>query len=282
MAAAATHHVAAARAVVASWRGDCADVDAASAFAGVRSLDDCDAVNAALVSAAADTLGGHAGYKLGWKGAFAERAALWAPLFGSRLVAHGASVSLSEHKVFSAEAEFSFVLARRLEPRADAYTSEEVWSAVPHVELCVELCGVRSHASTEKLHYVADALCGACVIRGPSIGGPSDSLDTNALTSIDVTLTVAGAEISRGTALNNPLDSPLASLTFLVNDLCVRLGRPLHAGALVIAGHCCQAAFEGRPRPPFVTTLPEAEWASGDTVRAVFQGHGECGASLLD
>ena len=273
---------AAATALVSSWSGGCADVDAASAFAGVRSLEDCDAVNAALVSAAVDILGGHAGYKLGWKGSFAERAALWAPLFNSGLVTNGDSVSLREHKVFSAEAEFGFVLARRLEPRADTYTSEEVWSAVAHVELCVELCGVRSHISMEKLHYVADALCGACVIRGPSIGGPSEALDPNTLTSVDVTLHVAGIEISRGTALNNPLDSPIASLTFLVNDLCVRLGRPLEAGALVIAGHCCQAAFSGRPRPPFVTTLPEAEWASGDTVRAVFQGHGECGATLLE
>tara|TARA_B110000208_G_C11643110_1_gene385199 strand:- start:73 stop:891 length:819 start_codon:yes stop_codon:yes gene_type:complete len=265
-----------------SWRGDCADVDAASAFADVRSLDDCDAVNAAL-AAAADALGGLAGYKLGWKGSFAERAALWAPLFNIGVMRSGARVSLREHKIFCAEAEFGFVLACRLEPRADkAYTAEEVWSAVDHVELCVELCGLRQHASSERLHYVADALCGACVVRGPSIGGPADDLDFAALASVDVRMHVAGVEISSGTAVNNPLDSPLASLTFLVNDLCVRLGRPLEAGALVIAGHCCQAAFAGRPRPPFVTTLPEAEFASGDTVRAVFEGLGECGVTLLD
>ena len=125
----------------------------------VADLDECDAVNAALAApAAASRLGGHVGFKMGWKGAFAKRASLFGPLFGVGMIRSGASVSLSAHKIFCAEAEFGFVFDKKLEARATAYSEEEVWGAVRSVELCVELCGARQHASASKLDYVADAL----------------------------------------------------------------------------------------------------------------------------
>eukprot|EP01047_Picozoa_sp_COSAG01_P049967 COSAG01_NODE_5001_length_4553_cov_26.581275_5_plen_227_part_00 len=58
----------------------------------------------------ASGLGGHCGWKLGWKGSFPERQALCGPLFGVGQLRSGDSVSLSAHRVFSAEAE----CARRL------------------------------------------------------------------------------------------------------------------------------------------------------------------------
>ena len=267
----------AAEAIVASWGAGCPDVDPRAL--NVIDLDGCDAVNAALAApAAASRLGGHVGFKMGWKGAFPTRAALFGPLFGVGILRSGASVSLSAHKIFCAEAEFGFVFGTPLEARAAPYSEEEVWGAVRSVELCVELCGARQHASVSKLDYVADALCSACVVRGPTIARPSDP---SVLEAVAVRLLVAGIEISHGDARCNPLDSPLASLTFLANELCVRLRRPLHAGTLVIAGHCCQAAFDRRPHPPY-QQLATVAWSSGDRVRAVFDGLGACEAVLLE
>lgn len=267
----------AAEAIIAAWGSEMLDVDPRAL--SVADLDECDAVNAALAApAAASRLGGHVGFKMGWKGAFAKRASLFGPLFGVGMIRSGASVSLSAHKIFCAEAEFGFVFDKKLEARATAYSEEEVWGAVRSVELCVELCGARQHASASKLDYVADALCSACVVRGPTIDRPRDP---SVLTTVAVRLLVAGIEVARGDARCNPLDSPLASLTFLANDLCVRLRRPLDAGALVISGHCCQTAFDRRPAPPFVA-LPSAAWIAGDHVRAIFDGLGTCDAVLLE
>ena len=43
---------------------------------------------------------------------------------------------------------------------------------------------------------------------------------------------MGGALINSGTALNNPCDSPLGSLTYLVNRRCVERGLGIEAGAL--------------------------------------------------
>ena len=46
------------------------------------------------------------------------------------LVDSGTSVSLSSHRIFSAEAEFSVRLSSSLEPRDTLYSEAEVWAAV--------------------------------------------------------------------------------------------------------------------------------------------------------
>ena len=108
-----------------------------------------------------------------------------------------------------------------------------------------------------------------------SIGKPEPS----SLTKHTVSLEVAGQKISEGDATSNPCDSPLASLTFLVNDLVSRRGIPIEAGAFVICGHCCQAAFEKRRLPPFMK-LPVGAWTEGDTVCARFADLGSVEAIL--
>ena len=187
------------------------------------------------------------------KGALPGKHALYGPLFRGGVLASGDCVSLAKHHIFSAEAEFGFVFARDMGPlaaEAAPYTEDDVWDAVSHVELCIELCGARQVRSDNKLHYVADSLLGACVVRGRPIARPPHP---GSLTDVRVRLSVAGREIARGTAKANPFDSPLASVTFCVNELCKERGRPVEAGMLVLAGHTCQLVFKGRPQPPFVT-----------------------------
>eukprot|EP01048_Picozoa_sp_COSAG05_P006280 COSAG05_NODE_401_length_10253_cov_23.087453_3_plen_173_part_00 len=151
-----------------------------------QDLESALAVSRAMAaSPLASLIGGHCGWKLGWKNIFAERPTLCGPLFSAGLLkrygrtcahaAHayscllhllgihmvvfvltgyspvkilagsGVAVSLSEHRVFSAEAEFCAVLGSALTPRkvGPPYTEAEVWAAVDRVELCVELCGAR-------------------------------------------------------------------------------------------------------------------------------------------
>jgi len=283
--------------------------DAASlSLPPIATLEAALAVNRAMavadhpaVSRPRADLGGHVGWKMGWKGALAERPVLCGPLFGGGLVPffsagehrdddgggggerqpRMAQVSLSAHRAFCAEAEFCLILRRPLPPlqRGQRYTEEQVWEAVDRVELCIELCGARQFASQSKFHYVADALCSAAVVMGPCIGKRED-VDPTTLAQHEVELICGENTISGGTARNNPGDSPLASLTILANELCVERGMTLEANALVICGHCCQAQMEGRPKPPLGGATPRPEWGSakwreGDVLRAKFGTLGE-------
>lgn len=201
---------------------------------------------------------------------------MYAPIFRNHLLAQGTAVSLSQHRIFCCEAEFGLVLGNRITPRKTPYTEAETWAHVDHVELCIELCGTRQTTTEDRLHYVADALLGACVVRGPSIGKPASP---GALVTVEVSLYVAGVKINTGSARNNPCDSPLASLTYLVNQHCVKRGLSLEPGTLVIAGHCCQAGFAGRPTPPFANN-PTGKWVDGDKVEATFGQLGRVHAVL--
>eukprot|EP00929_Paragymnodinium_shiwhaense_P117564 TRINITY_DN8834_c0_g1_i1.p1 TRINITY_DN8834_c0_g1~~TRINITY_DN8834_c0_g1_i1.p1 ORF type:complete len:310 (-),score=39.92 TRINITY_DN8834_c0_g1_i1:185-1114(-) len=233
-----------------------------------------------LTSPEVQRLGGLAGWKLGWKGVFPEQHALYGPLFKQGLVGSGEKVSLGLHKVFSAEAEFGLVFGRRLEARSTPYTPEEVWAAVDHVELCIELCSCRHWESRNRLHYVADALLSGAVVRGPSIGKPSDP---SKLPDIEVKLSVAGKEMQTGSAKNNPFDAPLPSATFAVNEVCGKRQRAIEKGDILITGHCCQAAFDRRPCPPHtVGSTPLASWSSGDVMQADFAGLGSVKTILME
>jgi 2-keto-4-pentenoate hydratase len=252
----------------------------------LHTLDDAYAVHEEIMHSPAHVarLGGVGGFKMGWKNTLPGHHALYGPLFRSGFVRSGDGVSLSRHKVFSSEAEFGFVLGTALAPRAEQYSLDEVRAAIGSVELVIELCGARGLRSDNPLHYVADALLGSCVVRGPTIEMPEDPMR---LSDVAVAITVAGVPISSGNALFNPGDHPLASLAFLVNDRCVRRGLPMDAGALVIAGHCCQARLVDEMDFPTQQILPlamppRAVWAPGDVIRAEFTGHGSVEATLLE
>lgn len=98
-----------------------------------------------------------------------------------------------------------------------------------------------------------------------------------------------------GAGAENPGDSPLGALTFIVNDLTHRRRRPLEAGHLVIAGHTCQVAFSSRPAPPSARTLPQAqvcgarvvpqaavEFGAHTVLEAYFEGCGTVRATLIE
>lgn len=270
----------------------------------VESLDDVFGMHDALrASPQADRLGGFGGYKLGWKGhplLTDGRAAMYSPIFAGCFRPSGSAISLSRHKVFCAEAEFAFHMARGLPPRDAPYSPAEVWAAVGHVELAIELCGARAAAPTSAgvtpYHLLADAMLNALVVRGPVIlrndGTEAAARAVAALADVPVRLLVGGVEISSGSGRENPLDTPLGALTFLVNDLTYHRRRPLEAHALVIAGHCCQVAFAGRPAPATASAFPQASACGlpdakvGRRARAQLSAHfgglGSVEAALLE
>ena len=249
-------------------------------LAPLASLDDAMEVQGAMLdSPLAAPLGPHGGWKLGWKGALPEKHALYGPLFSSGFVSSGDEVSLDARAIHGAEAEFAVVLGQTLALRDHEYTEAEVWDAVSHVELCIELPGARQYKSTEALHYVADALLSNVVVRGPALEKPSDP---GKLSDVQVELRFGGDTVSLGCGKENPGDSPVAALTFLANEL-VASGRSLDADQLVICGHCCMAAFAGRPWPPPLANglAPQVVIGSGGVLQADFDGLGEVGAVIL-
>jgi len=196
-------------------------------------------------------LGGLAGYKLGWKNKFTTQnhPALFGPIFNNYVYQHTESprISVSANTLWCAEAEYGFTFGAALLARSTPYTEAEVYAAVGGINLCIELCGSRQTTSVDPLVYVADALCGACVVVGPAI---EKAQDPSSLATVPVELLVDDVRISTGSGLENPFDSPLASLTFLVNSLCLNHAANIPAGTLVITGHCSQAGFKSSNLSP--------------------------------
>lgn len=220
-------------------------------------------------------LGGVVGYKMGWKGGgggLIDAPAMHGPIFRAGVHAGGDAVPLGLHKIFCAEAEFGFTLGGEVPPRGEPYSEDEVRGMVAARHLCIELCGARhTCAGAAPLTLCADALCGAGVVIGPPLPGAADWA---ALAAAPVTIRAAGRVVAEGSGRENPFDAPLASLRWLVNDVCVRRGAALPAGAFVAAGHCCQLRLEGGPAPAPALHLPSARCRPGDVVRAEFAGVG--------
>ena len=185
----------------------------------------------------------------------------------------------------SAQAEYGFTLKRDFPACASpGYSMTEVWTAVEKINLCIELCGSRHLESTDPLQYIADALSGACVIVGPEIELPDDPF---ALPTRKVVIELNGVHVSQGNATENPFDSPLASLHFLVNELCHRHQMSISAGTFVITGHCTQAGFKGQPAPPHIANdVKSGKLASGQIelngseISANFETYGSVSAIL--
>eukprot|EP01062_Namystynia_karyoxenos_P023452 TRINITY_DN19068_c0_g1_i1.p1 TRINITY_DN19068_c0_g1~~TRINITY_DN19068_c0_g1_i1.p1 ORF type:complete len:327 (+),score=74.55 TRINITY_DN19068_c0_g1_i1:38-982(+) len=223
-------------------------------------------------------LGGVGGYKLGWKGArdkfpgVVDAEAVYAPIPRAGFHPAGSAVDLARGRVFCVEAEYGFMLGREVGPRASAYEAADLLAAIARCELCIELCGARQCADPDDpLPLLADAMCGAGVVRGPAL---PRGTDLAALAGVPVRLSAAGRPLATGSGRANPLDSPLDAVLYLVNDLCVRRGRSIPAGHLIIAGHCCQAAIEDAWGPRAGAGLPRFAARSGAEVRADFEGLG--------
>merc|ERR1712166_64828 len=245
--------------------------------------------DAMLASAQLPRLGGHGGDKLGWKNSQHLKGeglpGFYCPIFKATFFSSEDEVDLSWWQIFAAEAEFGFHLQAPFEPRDKPYTEEEVWAGVCHIELCIELIGSRvAHALDDTMspwQHMADVAFNAGVVRGPSM--PKEEVDVSHLVDIPVSLSLNEKLVSTGSPKENPLDSPLGSLTFMVNDMAHRSQKRVEPG-LVICGHCCQMAFCGHAG---YNCTSSSDWSAGQNTATVKHGDtltaqfGDMGATSL-
>lgn len=179
-----------------------------------------------------------------------------APLFQSSITNAPGIVSLPSYlknEPNTIEAEFGFKLNRDFKPINGEYSMQEVTAGISEVMVAIEVCGLRfgTGSSLNITQKIADGGVNIAVV----FGTPRKDISkiVHALKNTEVTLELEGKVCSSGTG-KNVLGNPLASLTWLVNNLN-RSGLTLKRGSSIITGAVCKC--KGR---------------KGDTITARFSG----------
>lgn len=182
-------------------------------------------------------------------------------LFANRLLAGGASISLSGNLMRVAEAEFTFRFGRALPNRAEPYTVEEVLAAVESLHCAIEVPDSRYHdfARVGAPQLIADDACASWFLLGKATSADWRSLNL-AEHKLDAYLNGEHAASGIG---SNALGDPRVALTWLANELNT-FADGLRAGEFVTTGTC-------------VTPVPIAP---GDHLRVDFGTLGEIEASF--
>jgi 2-keto-4-pentenoate hydratase len=178
------------------------------------------------------------------------------PLLSARALEAGAAIPLAGSNMKVVEAEFAFRMARDLPERPEAYSAEQVLSAVASLHPAIEVPDSRyadfTRVGTAQL--IADLACGCWFVIGPEVRADWRAHD---LVRHGVALWRNGAFAGRGSGVN-VLGDPRGALAWIANELRI-YGGGLRAGDVVITGTC-------------VTPVPVA---AGDAVKADF---GDLGA----
>lgn len=167
-----------------------------------------------------------------------------APLEGPYLKSHihqdGAVLSMSGNHMAVAEAEFAFYFHRRLDSRAESYSTEEILNSVASLHPSLEFPDSRlsdfSNAGSATL--LADCACGRDWVIGAATSVDWRHAD---LAKAPTKLIINNEIVTEGTGLD-ALGSPLNALTWLVNQLSARK-IAIEAGQYVTTGVC------GLPKP---------------------------------
>ncbi|RZL62823.1 MAG: hydratase [Variovorax sp.] len=175
-------------------------------------------------------------------------------ILAERVHPDGAALSMSGNRMAVAEAEFVFVMAKDLPPRATPYTRAEVMAAVADLYLGIEVPDSRfaDFVAAGEAQLIADNACAHEFVLGPRVEAPWRDLD---LSTHTVHATVDGSErrYERDGIGANVLGDPRIALTWIANELS-GLGVTLAAGQFVTTGTC----------------VVPLEIVAGDAVRADF------------
>ena len=183
-------------------------------------------------------------------------------LLADRTHASGAMIRLAGNRMRVAEPEFAFRCGRRLEPRSDAYTLEDVSAAMDALIPAIEVpdCRFGDFANAGEAQLVADNACAHEFVLGEPAAADWRRLD---LAAHPVRGSIA-CRLTREGCGANVLGSPLLALTWLVNELS-GLGIALEAGEVVTTG----------------TSMTPLEVVPGDHVIADFGPLGRVEASFI-
>lgn len=156
-------------------------------------------------------------------------------LLAERVLADGATTSLSGNAMRVAELEFAFRMGRDLPPRETVYSQDEVLAAVESLHPAIELPDSRflDFAAAGGVQLVADNGCAHEFVLGKSTGAAWRGLDLAAFRPV---ARMPGRQDQEGLGAN-VLGDPRIALTWLVNELSA-LGVTLKAGEVVTTGTC--------------------------------------------
>lgn len=183
-------------------------------------------------------------------------------IFAETVYHQGDAIPFGANRMRVAEAEFAFQMGRDLEPRGQAYSSEEVLDAVADLYLAIETPDSRfeDFVTAGGPQLIADNACAYRFILGPKAPEVWRELDLAAHQTVG---RVTGSPDAPGRG-SNVLGDPRLALLWLVNELSA-LGITLKAGQYVTTG---------------TTTVP-MPIKPGDRVTADFGLLGQVSCSFL-
>lgn len=156
-------------------------------------------------------------------------------LLAGRVLADGATVSLSGNLMRVAEAEFTFCFGQSLPKRADAYRVEEVLEAVASLHCAIEVPDSRYHdfVRVGAPQLIADNACAGWFLLGAATAAEWRKLD---LAQHELVAYLNDAPAAHGMGAN-ALGDPRVALTWLVNELNT-FATGIMAGDIVTTGTC--------------------------------------------
>lgn len=211
---------------------------------------------------------------VGWKAGITDVAAYTklglkepfrAPLFRTNIINSPGELSLPSYLHESdivIEAEFGIKINRDFKPTKEGYTKQEITAGISEIMPSIEVCGGRFVVSPSLglFQKLSDGGLNMAVVFGkPFLDIPKIS---SVLKDTKVTLEIEGSVRANGTGAN-VLGDPLASLTWLVNDL-TRSNITLKRGSSIITGAACKCTAR-----------------KGQTITAKFSGMGDVNVTLI-
>jgi 2-keto-4-pentenoate hydratase len=148
-------------------------------------------------------------------------------IYSKRIHASPATVRLADHMHVVMECELAVRVSRTFEPRATAYTRDEVRAAVAEVMPAFELIEDRNadYKASKAITMICDNAWNAGIVLGAPVKVPA-SLELNGL----------AGNLSTGSGKHSgKTDDPMGALAWIANLAATR-GKPLAAGQVVITG----------------------------------------------
>lgn len=156
-------------------------------------------------------------------------------LLHGRVLAGGATVSLSGNLMRVAEAEFTFRFGQSLPKRAESYSLEEVLAAVESLHCAIEVPDSRYHNFLQvgAPQLIADNACASWYLLGEAVAMDWRNLN---LAEHKLAAYLNGKHVADGIGAN-ALGDPRVALTWLANELNT-FADGLRAEEIVTTGTC--------------------------------------------
>jgi 2-keto-4-pentenoate hydratase len=157
------------------------------------------------------------------------------PVFASRVVADGATISLTANRMRVAECEVVFTFKRALDPRPQPWSRQDVLEEVAQVLPGIEVPNSRflQFELAGEAQLIADCACCNDMLLGTPLP-PEGRLES--LAHLAVTARVSDGRMLEGVG-SNALGDPVEALRWFVNEMSV-VGQRIEAHHFLTTGAC--------------------------------------------